>query len=88
MRSLRALLSLFGLGIGLLATVVLELFSSAPSRSDYAFVVGRSTPTVLSFTETPLVFVVGVPILCALVGWVTALVLTRRGWAIGRAERV
>lgn len=86
MRSVRGLLAGFGCVIGLLAVLVLAALSSGTSRIDYAFVDGRSTPTVLSFTETPILFVVVVPIVCALLGWMTAALCTKRGWVLAKTD--
>ncbi|MGB3170716.1 MAG: hypothetical protein WBB62_14815 [Rhodococcus sp. (in: high G+C Gram-positive bacteria)] len=82
MRSLKALLTVFGLALGLVTTVVLAFLSDATSRSTFAFVDESTSSTGVSFTQTPLLFVVGVPLVCAVLGWITALILTKRGWAV------
>jgi hypothetical protein len=86
MRSLKLLLPVFGLVLGLISTVLLAVFSDSTSRSSYAFA-GESTSSAgLSFSENPLLFVVVVPLLCAVLGWLTALVLTKRGWVMSRSR--
>lgn|GEM_PF-2931127 len=51
-------------------------------QSTFAFVDESTSSTGVSFTQTPLLFVVGVPLVCAVLGWITALILTKRGWAV------
>ena len=90
MRSLKVLLTVFGLVMGFVVTLVLALFSSGPTRSNYAFVSGHSESTVnfSAFTDSPLYFVIGVPVAGALIGWVTAWVLIRRGWRMNRSSEL
>lgn len=85
MRSLTILLTVFGLILGLVATIVLAFFSDSTSRSNFAFAGESTSSSGVSFTETPLLFVVVVPVLCAALGWITALTLGKRGWVVSRA---
>ncbi|OZD58387.1 hypothetical protein CH263_24295 [Rhodococcus sp. 06-1059B-a] len=83
MRDLRRLLALFGFVVGLVAVVAMSALPSGPYRSDYAFVEsGSRTSFVESTTETPMLFVIGVSVVCALVGWFVGSLLIRRGWTL------
>ncbi|CCQ15892.1 putative uncharacterized protein [Rhodococcus sp. AW25M09] len=86
MRGMKVLLSVFGFGVGLVATLVIALFSSAPSRSTYALVDGGSS-NPLNFMETPSYFIIGIPLICALLGWITAYVLIKRGWELSHTVK-
>nr|WP_296780335.1 hypothetical protein [Rhodococcus sp. (in: high G+C Gram-positive bacteria)] len=78
------LLTTFGFVLGLLTTVGLAAFSDGTSRSDYAFA-GQDTISIgLTFTEAPVLYVICVLIVCALIGWLTAVVLVKRDWTITR----
>lgn len=81
MRDLRRLLALFGAAVSLFVVVALSALPTGPYRSDYVFVEsGSRTTFVESATETPMLFVIGVPAACALVGWFVGSFLIRRGW--------
>ncbi|WP_032402332.1 hypothetical protein [Rhodococcoides fascians] len=86
MRSLKVLLSVFGFGVGLVATLVIVLFSSVPTRSTYAFVDGSRSQS-LNFVEMPGYFVIGIPVICAVLGWLTASVLIKRGCELSRTMK-
>lgn len=83
MRDLRRLLACFGAAVGLIAVVVMSALPSGPYRSDYVFVESGSRTTFIeSTTETPILFAIGVPVVCALVGWFVGSLLIRRGWTL------
>lgn len=90
MRALRVLLVCFGFLFGLLIAAVGLLIEWAlgPYRTNFAYVDGNTYGTLIAVAiDSPsLYYPVLLPLLGALLGWVVAIVASRRGWRLSQNE--
>lgn len=88
MRALRVLLVGFGFLLGLLIAgigLVVD-WLAGPFRTNFAYVEGDSYGTLVAIAvdQPSLYFPIVLPLFGALLGWLAAILVARRGWQLAR----